>query len=76
MLAERSAQQTAVFREGIEAVYASDPLELLERARAIRSASNEALTTLSAAALRRAAAHRYRERAQEILDTAMLGSKF
>jgi spore maturation protein CgeB len=74
MLAERSEQQSAIFRDGVEAVYASDPLELIERARELSRSSPETLSSLSAAALGRAAENRYRVRAQAMLDTIRLSA--
>ncbi|HLK36956.1 MAG TPA: glycosyltransferase [Polyangiaceae bacterium] len=70
MLAEASAQQERVFREGVEAVYARSPEELLARARAVRSWPEERRAVMGAAALRRAGEHTYRARARSILEVA------
>ena len=69
LLAEWSAQQSHVFRDGVEALYAKSPAELVERARFAVRISHEARSSLTAAALNRAMEQTYRTRAQTIIDT-------
>jgi spore maturation protein CgeB len=71
MLAEWSAQQERVFRDGKEAVYARDPGELMERARAITRWPQETLAGMATAALQRSSSHTYADRAQRILELSV-----
>jgi spore maturation protein CgeB len=69
LLAEWSAQQSRIFREGVEAFYAKSPTELVDRARYAVHSPRESRTSLSIAALQRASEHTYSTRAQTIIDT-------
>lgn len=69
MLAERSAQQERIFRDGVEAVYVDSPDDLVRKARALVRGSNDMRAGIRLAATRRASAHTYRARAQMLLDT-------